>query len=111
MREHKGWTDVDAVQRMREAVGVLVAPSKVTGSWWSPRVAQALSVGVPVVTDWRESAIIGEPWLDLAVKVDEMPPQKRKALAAAQLHSYKSIIASGSELDKHVIDVLLPSSK
>jgi hypothetical protein len=108
IKEHKGWTDADVVSRMRDAVGVLVAPSKSTGSWWTPRVVQSLSVGTPVVTDWRESAIIGDPWMDLAATVDEMSPQKRQALARAQLNNYKSIITPSGGLSKHVIDVLLP---
>lgn len=111
MKEHRGWTDTEVLARMSQAVGSLIAPSKQTGSWWTPRVAQSLAANVPVVTDWRESAILGDPWLDLAVTVDEMNQARRDSLMARQKESYLSSITPKGKVLEYLLDALLPSSK
>jgi hypothetical protein len=111
MKEHKGWADRDVLAQMSQGVGALIAPSKPTGSWWTPRVAQSIGVGVPVVTDWRESAILGDPWMDLAVTVDEMNQARRDSLAAQQKDSYLSSITPKGKALEYLLDTLLLSSK
>lgn len=106
---HKGWSDLDVVRQMSTANGTLVAPKKSTGSWWTPRVAQSLVAGTPVVTDWRQSAILGEPWLDLAATVDEMSDTQRARLAVAQRRSYISIIPPSNKVSELLLDLVFIS--
>lgn len=111
MKEHKGWTDVEVLEQMSRSRGALIAPSKTTGSWWTPRVAQAICSGIPVVTDWRESAIAGDCWMDLAAVIDEMNSIKRSNLIAQQRENYLSSITPRKKVLEYLLDVLLLSGK
>lgn len=105
-REHKGWTDMDVLQRLARSRGTLIAPFRDTGSWWTPRAAQSLALGTPVVTDWRESSILGDAWLDLPAAVDEMSDKQRTTLASAQEASYRSMIIPLKHLVGRLFDLL-----
>lgn len=111
MKEHKGWTDKDVLEQMSRSRGALIAPSKSTGSWWTPRVAQAIYSGIPIVTDWRESAIAGDCWMDLAAVIDEMSPARRNNLIAQQRDNYLASITPRNKILEYLLDVLLLSGK
>ena len=107
MKEHKGWTDKDVLEQMSRSRGALIAPSKSTGSWWTPRVAQAIHAGIPIVTDWRESAIAGDCWMDLAAVIDEMTPARRNNLIVQQRENYLASITPRKKILEYLLDVLL----
>jgi hypothetical protein len=83
------WEDARAVNaRIAMSIGCLVGTYKYGDPWWSPAIVQALSEGVPVVTDWRLSSMLGPPWSMLASSVEDMAPDERMWLADEQRDAY-----------------------
>jgi hypothetical protein len=95
------------LERIKKSVGTLVTVYRGNEPWWSPVLAQSLSVGVPVVTDWRSSSLIGQEWTHLASSIEEMTEDERFDLAVAQKESYLRAIPSWQE----TIDGLLQTIK
>jgi len=94
MKWNKGWTDDQVMDQINRSIGVLIAPSKREGSWWTYRIPQALSAYTPVVTDWKESKILGEGWDLLAPSVEDLSDETRHLLAAVQRGTYLANIPS-----------------
>lgn len=97
MKWNKGWTDDQVSDQITRSIGVLIAPSKREGSWWTYRIAQALSTYTPVVTDWKESESLGEGWDLLAPSVEDLSDETRHLLAAVQRSTYLANIPSKTE--------------
>jgi hypothetical protein len=100
MKVNKGATDRDVFLQILRSVGTLISPDKRQGTWWTYRYAQSLNAGVPVVTEWKESSVLGAPWAVLAATVEEMTPQERLELSGAQKNTYFSAIPSKIEVQK-----------
>jgi hypothetical protein len=81
-------TDSDTVVRLREAIGCLVSVYRSGDPWWSPAIAQSLSVGVPVVSDWLLTSMLGHEWNILPAALEEMSYKERNFLAKNQMISY-----------------------
>lgn len=94
---HKGWTDRQIENNMRQSVGVLVTPHKPGGTWWTPRYMQALNSRVPVATDWKESAFLGSQWNVLAATIEAMDHAERAALSDTQRELYLQHIPNETE--------------
>jgi hypothetical protein len=99
--------EVYTLERIQKSIGTLVSVYRGNEPWWSPALAQSLSVGVPVVTDWRSSAIAGSEWTHLASSIEEMEDSERFDLAVAQKESYLRVIPTWQE----TIDGLLQTIK
>lgn len=76
------------LSRMQSAVGTIVSLYRSDEVWWSPALAQSLSVGVPVVTDWRHSQMLGPEWSYLASSIESMSNGERFELAVSQRDFY-----------------------
>jgi hypothetical protein len=88
------WDPEEAtLTRMREAIGTLVSLYRSNEVWWSPALAQSLSVGTPAVTEWRHSEILGPEWALLASTVEGMSNSERFDLAIAQRDYYLGAVA------------------
>lgn len=96
MKWNKGWTDTDVIAQIDRSIAALVAPHKREGSWWTPRIAQALSSRTPVITDWKQAGVLGAAWSLLASSIEEMSVDKRNLLALAQSESYQHNIPTKS---------------
>jgi hypothetical protein len=92
LKWNKGWTDTQVIDQIDRSIGVLIAPQKREGSWWTTRVAQALGSYTPVITDWKQSASLGPEWDILAATFESMSDDKRLLVATAQRESYISRI-------------------
>jgi hypothetical protein len=93
MREHKGWTDAQVLDRMSNATGALISSQK-DGTWWTHRYAQALSLGVPIATEWRNSQALGSSWSVLASNIEALTDSERLELSVEQRKSYLGAIDS-----------------
>jgi hypothetical protein len=100
MKWNKGWTDSQVVEQIDKSIGVLIAPHKREGSWWTSRVAQALSSHTPVVTDWKQTGFLGAEWDILAATFETMSEDKRALIAMAQRESYVTRIPNKLEAVK-----------
>lgn len=92
LKWNKGWTDSQVVEQIDRSIGVLIAPQKREGSWWTTRVGQALGSYTPVITDWKQSSSLGPEWDILAATFESMSDEKRLLIATAQRESYMSRI-------------------
>ena len=81
-------SSVEAMQRLSESIGCMVSVYRNNDPWWSPALAQALSVGVPVVTDWLLSSMLGESWTVLPGSIEDMTHYQRDALVREQKRTY-----------------------
>jgi hypothetical protein len=92
MKWNKGWTDEQVLDQINRSIGAIIAPADREGSWWTYRIAQALSAYVPVVTDWKHSSKLGPEWDILAGAVEDMTDELRYVLAVTQRQSYMAAI-------------------
>jgi hypothetical protein len=84
------WEDPRTINaRLMLSIGCLVSTYKYGDPWWSPALVQALSQGVPVVTDWKLSSMLGAPWSVLAATIEDLPRSKQLALADEQRQAYQ----------------------
>lgn len=89
------------LNRMRHGVATLVSLYRSNEPWWSPALAQSLSVGVPVVTDWRFSSQLGPEWSHLAYSVEGMSSAERFELSVSQRDFYLGAISEyGTDIDR-----------
>ena len=89
------WDSEDTtVARIRNSVGTLVSLYRSDEVWWSPALAQSLSVGVPVATDWRHSGVLGPEWSYLASSIESMSNSERFELAISQRDFYVGAVSS-----------------
>lgn len=83
------WEDSsEALQRLSESIGCMVTVYRNNDPWWSPAISQALHVGVPVVTDWLLSSMLGEAWDVLPGSIEDMTHYQRDALSREQKRTY-----------------------
>lgn len=80
--------NVDLVDRMSSACGYLLATHYRDFPWWSANTMFALSCGIPVVSDWTHTSVMGEDWRHLPHTLESMSTDERKNLAARQKLSY-----------------------
>jgi hypothetical protein len=99
IRQNK-WEDRSQIEaRMSSSIGTLISVHRALEPWWSPFVAQSLSLGKPVVTDWRYSSSLGTAWSHLASTVEEMSPPQRGELAREQRVAYLASLPSKTQTD------------
>lgn len=99
-------TDSEVDYQMANSIGVLLAPTKKKATWWSNRYAQAMSVGVPIVTEWRESGELGPEWSVLASQIERVSDERRWELAKDQRESYTESIPRLDEATQHLEETL-----
>jgi hypothetical protein len=110
-RESRWEKEVNTVERIKSSVGTLISVYRSNDPWWSPTLAQSLSLGVPVVTDWRHSAVLGNEWSQLASSVEEMSVVERHGLAVSQKEAYLSAIPTWDQTIKDMINIISSTSK
>jgi ubiquinone/menaquinone biosynthesis C-methylase UbiE len=96
----------DTLERIKKSIGTIVSVYRSNDPWWSPALAQSLSVGVPVVTDWRLSSSLGMEWSYLASAIEEMPAEERFELANRQKASYIGRIMSWEQTSEHLLQTI-----
>lgn len=82
---------------MAMSIGVILPPGGGKRTWWSGRYAQAMRIGVPVVTEWQESQYLGGSWAYLVSQIEAMSDARRFALAEEQKASYLASIGTGDQ--------------
>jgi hypothetical protein len=100
MKMNKGYTDHDVYLQISRSVGAMISPDRRQGTWWTYRYMQALNAGIPVVTEWKESAVLGPSWTVLAATIEEMTLEDRRGLAKMQKKSYLEQTPSKIEVTK-----------
>lgn len=86
--------DESVLTRMSSAVGTLASTYRNGDPWWSVAIPQSLSLGVPVVTDWRLTSHMGDSWRHLAASVELMSDSDRRSLSTEQRSAYEASLMS-----------------
>lgn len=94
MKWNKGWTDNQVEEQICRSIGAIISPDKKDGTYWSYRYIQALNTKTPVITDWKESGVLGDTWNILASSLEPMSQEKRDLIATAQKENYLAKIPS-----------------
>jgi hypothetical protein len=101
------WEEQEStLERIKKSVGTIVSVYRNNEPWWSPALAQSLSVGVPVVTDWRYTSSMGVEWSHLASSIEEMSDDERFNLAHLQKESYIGRIMSWEQTSEHLLQTI-----
>lgn len=106
MKVSKGSVDTDIYNQMKRSIGVLISPDKRDGTGWSYRYAQALNAKTPIVTDWKESGVLGSAWAVLGYSIEEMSQSKRDLVSLAQKESYLTQIPNKKDALKSLESIL-----
>lgn len=108
LRVHRWEGDADSVARLKESVGCFVSTYRGGEPWWSSAVSQSLYAGVPVVTDWTLSSILGDSWRLLPATIEEMTQGERNELVKSQKESYRRSLLSWEDsvklLNRAIVD-------
>jgi hypothetical protein len=99
-------THLSVIDKISQAVGVLVSVYKDNDPWWSIALSQALFAQVPVVTDWRSSGVLGMEWVVLGSSIEDMTEQQRLNLAIRQKEIYLDAIPSWEKTVNNVVDAV-----
>lgn len=94
MKWNKAWTDGQVEEQISRSIGAIISPDKKDGTYWSYRFIQSLNTNTPVVTDWKESYVLGDAWNILATNIESMSQEKRDLIATAQREIYLAKIPS-----------------
>lgn len=111
MKINKGATDVDVLGQIKRSIGCLITPHKNDGTWWTYRYIQALNSLTPVVTEWKESVVIGPEWSMLGATLETYSQEQKKLLAMAQREIYIANIPNKKEAKKILETILGINSK
>jgi hypothetical protein len=84
----------EALKLLSNSIGCMASVYRNNDPWWTPAISQALHVGVPVVTDWLLSSILGDSWTVLPGSIEEMTQIERRNLSQEQAESYTSALHS-----------------
>ena len=83
------WENNDLVEtRIFHSIGSLISVYSQGNPWWSPVLAQALCLSVPVATDWRLSSMLGKDWSVLPSAIEDLSDLERIDLANRQIKAY-----------------------
>lgn len=88
LKKSRWESDSQSMELLKDSIGCLVSVYRKNDPWWSPAIAQALSVGVPVVSDWLLTSMLGPEWEVLPASIEEMSYEERVSLAKNQMISY-----------------------
>jgi len=92
MHASKWESDAEANKKFPNAVGCLISTYGSGDPWWSSAVSQCLVAGVPVVSDWTLTSILGPSWRHIPHNLEEMKRSELYSLANNQLISYKNSV-------------------
>lgn len=101
--------DSAAVELLRNSGGCLIAPDR-HGTWWNTRYAMALANGVPVFTNWQETAHIGSTWSMLPQVFERYAADTARQVAATQLNEYDLALETTLRT-KDVLEVILEMTR
>lgn len=103
--------EVESVVRneLREATGLLAGLTK-GDAWWTPRIATALTLGTPVVTDWKHASALGSSWAMLPSSTERLTADERAELAVDQHDAYFDAIDNMTEFDELVAEIVAADS-
>lgn len=93
-------------ERLESAVAALVSVYRSEDPWWSPLLSKALNVGIPVLTEWRYSSVLGDSWSFLGSDIEDLPPSERLSLAIEQKKSYLKAINDKKTLTAQVETII-----
>jgi hypothetical protein len=94
MKTSRKDNDDNVAQQISKAMGSIIAPDSRVGTWWSYRYVQSLSYKIPIITDWKETSVLGEAWELLASNIEGMSSHNRDLVALAQKELYLANVPS-----------------
>jgi hypothetical protein len=105
-------TDAEALSAIQDAAGLLFSPQdRGVGGWWSYRLVQAIASGTFVMSDWKETGVLGPEWNLLGYDWESLPKSDKLAVADAQRESYSNSIPSKSDSENSLSLILESSQK
>jgi hypothetical protein len=105
-------SDADSLQPIQEAAGFLLSPQeRGVGIWWSYRIIQALQSKTFILSNWRETGILGPEWNLLGSDWESLTKSDKIAIAEAQKESYLNAIPSKLETASTLSSILETSRK
>jgi hypothetical protein len=102
--------DLEVLKVMANSSGTLIAPYR-DGTWWSPRFKQSLLCGTPVVTEWRETRVLGEPWSLIINRLEGMSDDAQRDVAHDQQIMYDSWTRRGGNQARRLVKTLQLKNK
>ena len=105
-------SDADWLQPIQDAAGLLLSPQeRGVGIWWSYRIIQALQSKTFILSDWRETGVLGPEWNLLGSDWESLTISDKIAVAEAQLESYLDAVPSKSATESTLSSILETSRK
>lgn len=107
LKESRAKDDYDALVDLVNSTGLIVSPQNRQGTtWWSYSIVQAVATLTPVISQWRETGLLGASWTHLAPAIEEMSVLDRTELAAEQRASYLDSIPTKTETLSYIKNLL-----
>lgn len=94
-------SDLTATEMISKAFGFILTPqNREVGVWWSYRLIQALNNKTVVLSDWKETNVLGPEWSILGYDLENQTNEDIINIAKLQKESYKSNIPTKRDSDK-----------
>lgn len=106
MKESKSQGDEYVSSKLCSSIGSLISPDSRDGTYWNYRYVQSMNSGTPVITEWKESGFIGEPWMAMAPSIEEMSQENRDQLSAHQASIYLDNVGTKQSSYSNFSDVI-----
>lgn len=107
VRVTRSFDDNASLEMISSSVGLLFPPQeRMTGTWWSYRLIQALNTKTPVATNWTETVDFAPEWAMLAYQIEDLTASDRIALAEAQKTEYTYAVPTKSQAWEQVLKAL-----
>lgn len=107
LKETRAKDDYDALVDLVNSTGLIVSPQNRQGTtWWSYSMVQAIATLTPIVSQWRETGVLGSSWTHLAPAIEEMSVLDRTELAAEQRVSYLNSVPTKTETLSYIKNLL-----
>lgn len=103
-------TDTAILQQMASSLGTIIELTR-GGIWWNTRYAQSLRTGTPVVSDWRETSVLGRAWGMLPMTLETMNQRERDEVAHDQRAQYLAQCPSEDEIVDQMTRLLRTRAK
>jgi hypothetical protein len=99
-------SEAETSMKIKKSIGTLVSVYRGNEPWWSPALAQSLSLGKPVATDWRQTSYLGSDWSHLASSIEEMGDSERFDLAGFQKETYLKTLPTSEDVAESLLHTL-----
>lgn len=92
--------------RLSSSMGLLLPPGKKSKTWWTPKVAIALSQNTPVFTSWSDARVMGKYWTTSPAAFEDLSSEEQRKIGQMQYETYLNAIPNSGQINLYLSRLL-----